>query len=350
MEQLKLLDVFSIRLKNARIMKGFSMDDLASAMNHSVSKMAISKYEKGLMKPSSSILISLSKALEQPVDYFLRPFSFKIESIQFRKKSNLSAKKEKAIKEQIADLVERYSSIEEICNASIPFSSLDGFIRNTEDAKSAARRIRTSWNLGTDGIVNVIALLEEKGIKVVEIDESSSFDGLSSLVNGTQPVVVLNRNYTSERMRFTAMHELGHLLLPIEESLAERSIESICNSFANEMLLPEEEFKSKLGTRRSQISYSELECLQRQYGISCDAMMYKAKACNIISEQYFKRYCITKNSNPEFKALVEQNLYPAESTLRFRRLVYQALSNNLISISNAASLLNEPIETIRGNI
>ena len=350
MEQMNLLDVFSIRLKNARIMKGFSMDDLAKAMNNTVSKMAISKYEKGLMKPSSGVLISLSEALGQPVDYFLRPFSFKIESIQFRKKSNLSAKKEKEIKEKIADLVERYSIIEEICNASIPFSSLKGLIRNTDDAKIAAKKNRTNWNIGTDGIVNVIALLEEKGIKVLEIDAYSSFDGLSSFVNGTQPVVVLNRNYSSERIRFTAMHELGHLLLPIDKTVEERTIELICNSFANEMLLPEEEFKRKLGFKRKYITYSELESLQKQYGISCDAMMYKAKTCNIISDQQYKGYCIKKNRNPEFKALVEQSLYPKESTHRFKSLVYQALSNDLISISNASSILNEPIETIRRNM
>ena len=63
-------EIFSQRLKNARIMKGFSMDELVAAMGNNLSKMTISKYEKCQLSPNSSVIISLSKALEQPVDYF----------------------------------------------------------------------------------------------------------------------------------------------------------------------------------------------------------------------------------------------------------------------------------------
>ncbi|MBE6503971.1 MAG: DNA-binding protein, partial [Methanobrevibacter sp.] len=38
-------EIFAARLKNARVMKGYSMDDLVSAMGNNISKMAISKYE-----------------------------------------------------------------------------------------------------------------------------------------------------------------------------------------------------------------------------------------------------------------------------------------------------------------
>ncbi|MBR3671001.1 MAG: helix-turn-helix transcriptional regulator, partial [Fibrobacter sp.] len=69
------LSIFSARLKNARIIKGLSMDELCSSMGNIVSKMTISKYENGLLAPNSSVIIALSKALEQPIDYFFRPFT-----------------------------------------------------------------------------------------------------------------------------------------------------------------------------------------------------------------------------------------------------------------------------------
>ena len=117
-------EIFAARLKNARVMKGYSMDDLVSAMGNNISKMAISKYEKNQISPNSTVVISLAKALNQPIDYFFRPFTLQIESIKFRKKSSkFSAKQENMIKEQIADLIERYINIEEICNASVNFSS-----------------------------------------------------------------------------------------------------------------------------------------------------------------------------------------------------------------------------------
>ena len=101
-------DVFAERLKNARIMKGYSMDDLVKELGNCVTKTAIMKYEKGIMKPNSSLIISLSNVLNQPVDYFFRPFSFCIDSISFRKKSSLSIKEENAIKENDNDLIAAY--------------------------------------------------------------------------------------------------------------------------------------------------------------------------------------------------------------------------------------------------
>ena len=112
------LSIFSARLKNARIMKGLSMDELCSSMGNIVSKMTISKYENGLLAPNSSVIIALSKALEQPIDYFFRPFTVQVNSVRFRKKSTLPQKKENSLRETIADLMERYINIEEICSAA----------------------------------------------------------------------------------------------------------------------------------------------------------------------------------------------------------------------------------------
>lgn len=47
-------------------------------------------------------------------------------------------------------------------------------------------------------------------------------------------------------------------------------------------------------------------------GISCDTIMYKAKDCNIISENQHKSYCIQKNRSPKVKKLMEQNIYGNE--------------------------------------
>lgn len=345
-------DIFALRLKNARVMKGFSMDELVSKMGNAISKMTVSKYENAKLAPNSSIVISFSKALGQPVDYFFRPFSIHIDSIRFRKtKSKLSIKQEDAIKEQVSDLVERYVDIEEICNASINFSSpINNEITSSENVKKSASNLRKDWNLGTDGIVNVIDLLEEHGAKVIEIDAPASFDGLSSMVNGIYPVVILNKNFSSERKRFTALHELGHIILKFPDSISEKKEESLCNLFASEMLIPENIFKKLLGEKRHDISYQELKAIQLQFGISCDALMYKAKEQEIITEQRYKFFCIQKNKNLNFKKLVENTLYPEEESLRFTRLVYNALSNELISISKAAGLLKQPIEKVRGDL
>lgn len=345
-------EIFAQRLKSARIIKGYSMDDLVTAMGNILSKMTISKYEKGQLAPNSTVVIALSKALGQPVDYFFRPISFQVKSVMFRKKkSKLSVKQENSIKESISDLVERYITIEEICNKIAPFESpFKGKISSPAHVKEAAVELREKWNVGTDGIVNVIELLEEHGIKVMEIKAPDSFDGLSSMVNNKYPVIVLNKNFSSERKRFTALHELGHILLTFKNSVSEKEEESLCNLFANEMLILERVFKGLFGEFRHDISYQELRSIQLQYGISCDALMYKAKDNGIISEQRYKTYYYQKNRSPEFKKMVEKSLYPSEVSNRFNRLVYNALSNELITVSKAASLLHQSVEQVRRDL
>lgn len=345
-------EIFAQRLKNARVMKGYSMDELVAAMGNSLSKMAISKYEKCQLAPSSTVLISLSKALGQPVDYFFRPFTMQIESVKFRKhKSKLAVKQEESIKQNISDIFERYITIEEICNASVKFvSPFKKPVSSAEQVKEAALNLRNYWNIGNDGIINVIDLLEEHGIKVIEITAPESFDGLSSMVNDAYPVIVLNKSFPSERKRFTALHELGHLILNFDESVSEKGEETLCNLFANEMLILESMFRRIVGDSRREITYPELRAVQIHFGISCDALMYKAKTCGIISEPRYKSYCIQKNRNSAFKERIEQSYYPQEESNRFNRLVYNALSNELITISKAASLLHASVEQVRGDL
>ncbi len=45
-------EIFAQRLKNARIMRGYSMDGLVAAMGNNLSKMSISKYEKCQLSPN----------------------------------------------------------------------------------------------------------------------------------------------------------------------------------------------------------------------------------------------------------------------------------------------------------
>ena len=78
-------EVFSKRLKSARVMQGLSMDALCARMDNIISKQSISKYETGKMMPDSTVLIALANALQVSVDYLFRPFRTDLQSIEFRK-------------------------------------------------------------------------------------------------------------------------------------------------------------------------------------------------------------------------------------------------------------------------
>lgn len=132
-----------------------------------------------------------------------------------------------------------------------------------------------------------------------------------------------------------------------DPSISENEEEHLCNLFASEILIPEGTFKREIGESRADISYPELRALQVRFGISCDALMYKANRCNVISNQRYRSFCNRKNSNPSYKELIERSLYPMEESHRFPSLVYRALSNELITVSKAASLLHTGVEQVR---
>jgi Zn-dependent peptidase ImmA (M78 family)/DNA-binding XRE family transcriptional regulator len=344
--------IFPIRLKQARVMRGLSMDSLCVKANNIVSKQAISKYESGKMMPDSTTLIALSNALSVGIDYFFRPITVSIDNIEFRKKARLSVKQIDSIKEIVKDKLERYYEIEAINNIASDYAFGYGSttVHVDTDVYTIAAQIKQDWQLGEDGINNLIEILEENSIKVIEIDATDGFDGLSGYVNGSKPIIVLNANFNNERKRFTALHELGHLVLKFDATLPQKEIEDTCNLFAGEMLISKEIFIRKIGANRSDISLSELSDIQEQFGISIDTLMYKARALNIITESRYTTYIKKKSANKEFKNIVEQSRAKDEQSNRFVRLVYRALADGIISLSKASALLDCPVDKVRNDL
>lgn len=350
------LEIFAQRLKQARILKKISMDQLVLLIGCIVSKQAISKYESAKMKPTSTILIALATALDVDVEYFLRPFTFDVDQFQvsFRKKSNTKTKDINALKVQIQDEIERYLEVEELLGKPV-----DGIKRSEgeelttkKQMRDLAIELRRKWNLGEDAIGNVQDTLEVKGIKVIYIEAHEGFDGVSGIVNGKDFIVVLNSTQKHvERRRFTGMHELGHLLYNnrFSENLTPRERENLCDTFASEMLLPTATLE-KIFKPGEKISTSELRQLQLVYGISVDAIMHKLNEIGIVSDSKYKTYNIRKRQNKALKDFAEASYYNENMTNKFETMVYAAAAKDLITTSKAASLLHTSISTVRKHL
>lgn len=343
-------DVFAKRLKNARKIRCLSQRGLCDLLGSKVSSTAIAKYEKGLMMPSSNVLIMLSSALDMSLDYFFRPFSVDIDisKFEFRKKSSMSGKKVESIKYLVCSEIEKYIEIDALLgiNADFHLDYSNTAIDSDSDAKTLALRFRKDMNIGSDAIVSAVDLLESAGVKIIEIDSDKSFSGTCNEAGGL-PVIVINKTMTSERKRLTIFHELGHLLMTCSKGVDK---EKMCNIFANEVLIPSERFKDLIGETRHGISLIELQSIQREYGISVDALMMKAEQLNIITEKRYISFHKKKNALPDFKKAVEEGIYPMEHTYRFERLVYRALASEVISYSKAAALLNKPVSEVRNTL
>lgn len=350
------VDIFSRRLRQARVKARLSLEALSERMNGAVTKQALSKYEAAKMMPNSTTLIALATALGMNMEYFFRPFAYGVGplNVSFRKKSSVGAKDVAALKVQIQDEVERRLEIEEILgiDATPQLTTSKNNICTREDMERLAQSLREQWRLGQACIANVKDVLEMHGVKVICTEAADGFDGLSGVVNGKHCIIVLNStNRHVERRRLTALHELAHLLCneSFADGLTPRQRENLCNDFASEMLLPGEVLVRAFEGKRN-IALSELVSVSESYGISVDAIAYKLHAMGIVSDSRYRGFCIYKSKSKSFKAMVEQSRYFEKDTGYFEAMVFNALSQQLITVTKAATLLGCPVSKITNTI
>jgi Zn-dependent peptidase ImmA (M78 family)/DNA-binding XRE family transcriptional regulator len=342
---------FGTRLKLARKMAGMSLQDLSDALFSKVTKQALNKYEQGEMNPTSEVLLSLAKALHVKPEYFLKKKSLELGQILFRKRAALTKKEEEAIIEKVRDYVERYIELEEILNVQNAFNNpLKNFkIQNKQDVENAADHLRRAWNLGDKPIANIVEMLELKGIKVILVDDVDTLDGLAVFTSTGIPIVVVNKKGKStERIRFTIIHELAHLLLDLSILNGDSKLEEIwCHFFASCFLIPSNMLKTMMGGgKRNYIYINELIKVKEYYGISIRAIVHRLKELEIITDNYYQRWVIymskTYGSKDE-----PGNYHGEEASKGFDLLIARGLSEGIISLSKAAALCNTDINNLR---
>ncbi|MCB2156552.1 XRE family transcriptional regulator [bacterium] len=337
---------FGERLRRGRTLRGLSLRGLSGEMGGLVSHAALAKYEKGLMKPDSKVLIALAKALAVRPDFFFERHGVTLSGIEFRKQAKLGKKKQEQVIEEAQEFFERYLEIERILEMKMPpMLKVDLTDRKGEalmtGAEEAAEKVRKTWKLGTGPLPNTIELLEDHGVKVKSVEAEESFNGLSGWADGS-PVVVLGAWLDRDlpRKRLTVLHELGHLVMKMPEGLDKKTEEAACYRFAGAMLIPKEAFVAEFGRKRSfpNVSLQELIAMKEQWGMSINALMRRAKDLGIIVEESYRSYCIHASQSGLRKE--EPGTWAgSESANRFRQLVHRASAQDLITRSKATGLL-----------
>jgi Zn-dependent peptidase ImmA (M78 family) len=349
-------DVFARRLQQARTMRGFSLRALEAAIRGTVSHNALAKYERGEMQPGSEVLIEMADALGQPLDYFYRPYRVAVNQVRFRKKSRLRLGRQRAIRELAADYVERYREAEELVGDVRKFvAPLSGRkVGNSAEAEQAAAALRDEWDLGQDPLPNVFELMENKGIKVLELpDEDHDFDGLSADTEvGPVVVIAAHLNKNLPRKRMTEVHELGHVTVEIADGVDVKGEEKLMGAFAGAFLLPAETFTEAFGKKRQKLAVAELIEMKAHFGASIMAIMRRARSLGLISDPTYTSFCVfTSQRGWRSKGEPGDERYVGcESDGRFRQLVRRAVAEETISLSKGAALLGEPLTLVRKDL
>lgn len=345
--------MFGERLRLARKKAGYSLRGLSRAIDGKVSAQAIGKYERGEMMPSSGVLMHLAKELDVSVEYLLSERVAEIVAVEFRKLSRTRVRERAQVKAEVIDRLQRYIAVEEILDVDGRTLQLtQRFAGRVEDGEVLAQELRDEWKLGIDPILNMTAVLEDRGIRVLVIALPDQVSGLTCLVQGERhkskmPVIVVNRNHTLERRRLTLAHELAHRVI---DDVSTADPEETANVFAGAFLVPRGHLIREIGTHRRALGYRELIELKHMYRVSAVALLVRLKQLGVIDQstlayafQTFARGW--RNEEPEpLEGPDEKGEH--ELPRRFERLCYRALAEKLITPGKAAELLEQPLAEI----
>lgn len=340
------------RLKLARAASGLSLRRLSDEIDNRVTAQAIGKYERDESVPSSPVLIALANGLNVTIEYLMADSDLALEGLEFRKHALTHKREEAQVEAKVLDRLDRYLTVEALLGLPSvdwdkPRESPYPVVSEMAEADRAARNLREHWGLGLDPIPNMMELLEERGIKVLSIP-LTDIDGMTAMVRRKEavfaPVIVVNADHWGERQRFTAAHEIGHLMLDVNRNL---DAEKAAHRFAGAFLMPAESIWSEIGKHRKSISLGELLDLKSLFGASVQAIVYRCKDLGIINNSTYKALFREINERGWRKPPYREPLaMEGEKPSRFERLCFRAASENAISEAKAAELLGLPVREL----
>ena len=291
---------FPIRLRAARLMSGISMEKLAQLADNIITKQSISRYEKGLMSPKRVSKIALAKALNISESFFNGTnITIDMPSLRTSANNKLTDEDFSLIEAKLSFWAEQYFAKECEFNTlqtghhidPLPYQNpVKGIeISTLDDAIHAADLLRQRWNCGDGPIASILRLIERKGIRILSTELPQEVWGLSTWANNVYPLMVLDlrpEKTTTERIRFTAAHELAHLLFTFpKDSLL--GLEKRCDMFAGSFLIPKSAFIEELGSeKREKITLEEMIDIKELYGQSLSASIIAARDYGIITTEY----------------------------------------------------------------
>ncbi|GAA0389059.1 XRE family transcriptional regulator [Microbispora corallina] len=280
------------RLTQARHLAGLAKKDLAARIG--VTPTAVGQYETGATRPRPELIPRLARALAVPPAFFLagRPHG-KLDGSMAHFRSLRSTRayqraKAVAFAEQVWELAHALERRVRLPRVDLPgFSGGEAHpgVDLPREPAQAARALRRLWGVGAGPLAHIVRHMEAHGIIVVfpPADEDAATVDAFSTSQLPRPVVVLTANRFDDihRYRFTAAHELGHLVLHGDIASGDSQQEREADAFAAELLTPRDSILPELPGR---LDLRRLARLRDVWGVSVDSLLYRCREVGLISD------------------------------------------------------------------
>jgi Zn-dependent peptidase ImmA (M78 family)/DNA-binding XRE family transcriptional regulator len=307
---------------------------LAGAIN--VSPITISRLENGANEPEDPTVDALAAILNFPREFF---FAEEVDELpagaaSFRSLSSMSAKERDAALSAGAIAYLFHDWVAERFN--LPDGDIPD-VREDASPEGAAQTVRTQWGLGAQPISSMVKLLESKGIRVFSLSEDTKNVDAFSCWRADRPFVFLNTFKSTERSRFDAAHELGHLVMHRHGAPQDsRQAESEADKFASAFLMPADDVASRI---RYVSSLDSLVKYKRRWGVSVAALNYRLHKLGIVSE-WQNRSLNVELSSRGYRRQEPEGLPPEASALWPQ--IFTALWQDRITRERIADQLHVP--------
>lgn len=279
------------QLKLARQARGLLKSQLADRVH--VSPAAIGQFESGAAKPSANTLAQLALALAFPVEFFAYTGEQRqvptISDTFFRSlRSARQTERQQAVAHAalVWEVVRRLEEQVRFPEVDLPDLHVTG-VTTGEEIEEIAADVRQGWGLKPGPVPHVIRLLELHGIIVTRYRSGSERLDAFSCPFPDRPVVVLcDDKGQFDRSRFDGIHELGHLIMHPDPQPGDRVLENQAHRFAAAFLMPRDQIIDTLPHGR--VNWMEMVALKRTWGVSIQALLYRAKALGTLGESAYE--------------------------------------------------------------
>src|SRR5262245_51815564 len=199
----------------AREARGLTQTQLAERLD--ASQARVSKWEAGIIAPSSDDIAALTSALDYPAEFFMqtdRVYGFGSPCFYHRKRTRMPVGDLRRIQARLN--IFRFHVTRLV--RGIAIETENKFVRLDVDEhggpEEVARLLRHQWGLPFGPVPNVVNAVENAGAILFALSfGTKNLDAISQVVAGCPPVIFINSDIPGDRLRFTLMHEVGHIVM-----------------------------------------------------------------------------------------------------------------------------------------
>lgn len=269
------------RVKQARELRALTQGALADAVG--IDQTMVAHIERATKQPSGDVLEALATELNFPISFFYQESrsEFPKGSLLFRAKAGVGKRtvaQAHAHAELAFDIALRLAGRVSLVPVRLATST---------DPLEGARQVRAAMRMPSGPLHSFIRAIERLGVILIPLPDLPGCEAFAVWAgpSGEYPVMGIVVDRTPDRIRMSAAHELGHLVLHRHLSGGTQNMETQAYRFAAELLLPASDIIEDF--RLEKLNLFRLAAIKQKWAVSMQALARRARDLQVVSDRQY---------------------------------------------------------------